>query len=329
MTQTTIQDEIKRLRKLKNDGSIDEHEYNALIEKTLHPKSDQKQLLNFQAMSPEEKRQKILLAILTLGVISILTGLGLIIGANWNAIPHTIKLGGALALFALSLMGVVYCQKNNHPNLKEVCLGAAFLLIAGNMAVIQQYQHISLTWNQGSAIWWGLSLPLLFFTKKIWLPTASVFLFIFGLWDYIYELIQVLNYMSICAVISAIVFASFLGGSKTKFIRNIAFTIGIFILILGDVQTEDLIGLISTIIFLICLAPLPKNAVGQVRFCNYLSIFIVWRIFLLFCDAYHNLMSIGLQLIVFGTILLIIAGGYYYFFNTIQNAFKRLTNHEK
>ena len=329
MEQTTIQNEINRLTKLKKEGALNEREYNALVEKTLHPKSDWRRLLNFQAMSPEEKRQKILLAMLSLGVISILTGLGLIIGANWSVIPYAVKLGGALALLAVSLMGVVYCRNNNHPNLVEVCLGAAFLLIAGNMAVIQQYMHTSLTWNQGSAIWWGLSLPLLFFTKKIWLPMASVFLFVFGVWNYLYELFEYLNYMAVCGVFCAIVYASFLGGGKVKLLRNAAFVAGIFILIAGDVRTDDIIGLISTVVFLVCLAPLPRNAVGQVRFCNYLSVFIVWRIFLLFCTAYHNLMSMGVQLIVFGTVLLAIAGGYYYFFNAIQNMFNRLINHEK
>lgn len=310
--------EMERLEALKEQGALNEQEYQSLIKKIFRP-----------GMSEQEKRQKILLGMLTLSVISILSGLGFIIGANWDVIPYSVKLGSALGLFLLSLMGVVYCHNNHYPNLKELCLSAAFLLIAGNMAIIQQYMQTQLTWHQGSMIWWALSVPLLFLTKKMWLPIASVLLFVFGMWEYLYEIIKYMNYMLIAGLLSVVVLVSFLGGAKARVIRYVAFMLGIFVLAAGDVQTGDFTGLISIVIFLVCLATISQNPERSVRFCHYLIVFIVCRIFLLFFVAYHNLMSIGLQLIVFGTILLILAGGYYYFFDVIQNKLKGLVHDKK
>ncbi len=328
--EASVQEEITRLNKLKKQGVLTDREYDLMLSKVLHPQSSTQRRFGFQTMTPEEKRRKILLMMLTLGMLSILTGLGLIIGANWALIPYPVKLGGALALLAGALYGAFYCDTNDHPNIKELFLSAAFLLIAGNMAVIQQYMQLSLTWNQGSLIWLALSVPLLFFTKKIWLPLASTALFVFGIWDVIEWIFEHMNYMAICGILAAIVFTSFImNGKKAKLVRGISLLLGLFILISGDIMTEDILGVISTIVLAVCLATAPKGAEGQVRFCHCLSIFIVWRIFLLFCTAYHNLMSMGIQLVVFGTALLVIAGAYYYFFDVIQGSFKRLVDHEE
>ena len=197
------------------------------------------------------------------------------------------------------------------------------------MAVIQQSFNFNLSWNEGSSIWFALSLPLVFMTKKKYLPICSLILFLFGVWEYLVDIFEYLNYMLISGLFAALVFLSFLlDGKVAKTLRTISFSIALLVLVLGDIDRVDIAGLISTIIFLLYIARLPKTEDGQVRFCNALFVLIAWRIFLLFCGAYHNLMSIGIQLVVFGTILLAVAGLYYYFFERIQQCIRRLVHHE-
>lgn len=323
----TIQEELDCLEKLKRNGALADDEYLMAVAK-LNQQQRHSVFSAFQAMSPAEKRQKIMFIITLLGISSILAGFGLMIGANWAVIPAIAKLGGALGLLALSFIGIFYCHTNNHANWKEVCLFISFFLIGGNMAVIQQTFNLAIEWEEGCAIWWLLSLPLLPITKRRYLPVCSVILFVLGTWDYLVQIIEHLNYLMISGLLSIIVFLSFLGGKKSSIVRNIAFCLAIFTLFAGDVGTESPAGIISTIIFLLFIAALPKTEDRAIRFCHYMFVFMAFRIFLLFCKAYHNLMSIGIQLVVFGTILLILAGVYYYFFDKIQSAFKRLVHHE-
>lgn len=321
--------DVEKLKTLKEKGALSDEEYLNALQKINKGKRQESGFIGqFKAMTPEEKRSKILFIICLLGVSSIIAGLGLMIGANWEVIPAIVKVSGALALFAISLMGVFYCHTHDKPNWKEVCLFFSFFLIGGNMAVIQQTYNLSISWNEGSAIWWGVSLPLLFLTKRKYLPFFSVILFVFGTWEYLKDIIEHLNYMMISGLLSIIVFLSFLGGKKTSIVRNIAFGLAMFVLFAGDIGNESFAGVVSGIIFLIALSGIPKTEEGQVRFCHYMFVFMVWRIFLLFCSAYHNLMSLGIQLVVFGGILLLTAGVYYYFFDKIQQGFQRLVHHE-
>ena len=258
-----------------------------------------------------------------------LAGLGLMIAANWFVIPPALRITGALAVLAVSLLGVFYCDTHEKPMWKEVCLFIAFFLIAGNMAVIQQVFNFNLTWNEGSTIWFALSLPLTILSRKKYLPVLSTLLFAFGVWEYALDIFKYLNYLLISGIFAIVVFMSFLlSGKKAAVVRNVTFGLGLLIMVLGDIHSEDIPGLISTLILVIFLARLPKTEEGQVKFCNDLFIFIAWRVFLLFCGAYHNLMRIGLQLVVFGGALLLIAGTYYYYWDKIQEKFRKLVHHE-
>lgn len=324
----TENNDLKNLQELKSKGALTDEEYFAAIGQLHKKETKQSFISHFNTLSPEEKRSKIMFIIILAGISCILAGVGLMIGANWSIIPNAVKLGGGLGLLALSLMGVFYTHSIGKNAWKEVLLFVSFFLIGGNMAIIQQSFNLAITWNEGCAIWWFLSLPLLFLTRLKFLPFCSVVLFVFGTWEYLSDLIRFLNYMMIAGILSIFVFLSFLGGKKVSLLRNIAFCLAIFTLFCGDIGADSVAGVISTVIFLIMLGTLPKSEDREVRFCHYMFIFMAFRVFLLFCGAYYNLMSIGIQLVFFGTLLLILTGGYYYFFNNIQNFFNKLVHHE-
>ena len=89
-----------------------------------------------------------------------------------------------------------------------------------------------------------------------------------------------------------------------------------------------MVGVITTTLFLILAFNTPKTEDGAVKYYNYLFLLVAWRIFLLFWNAYYNLTSIGILLIVFGSILLTGAGLYTYYFKQIQDIIRGFIKHE-
>lgn len=319
--------EIDTLNRLKEQGFLTDTEYLNQLERL--KKAERVQNNRPKKMTPEEKRQRILFSFVLLAVFCILSGLGLIVASNWLSIPPTIRVIGGFTLLGLSLLNTYVGLLKNKVFWKEIWIFISFFLIAGNMAVIQQAYGLSLTWAQGSLIWWCLSLPLMVITKNKVLHVSSAILLIFGAWEYIRLVIENLNYLLIAGILSVVILLTFLiDGKKAAVIRNAVLGLAFLTLFVGDIYTEAIVGFISTIVFFVSVLALPKTEEGQVRFCHYMFIFMAWRIFLLFCSAYHNLMSLGIQLVVFGTILLLTAGVYYYFFNRIQSVLQKLVHHE-
>ena len=276
----------------------------------------------------EAVKHKIVFSIALLGIFSIIAGLGLIIAANWAAIPAVLKVGGGLAFLAASLATTSYFQKNEKPLWAEAFLFVSFLLVGGNIALVQQSYHLSLSWQEGSMAWWALSLPLVFFTKYKLIPLCSVGLLGFSIWDIIWDM----NYMLVVGLLFVLMMLThFFNSSKAKFLRDLAFIAAIFFLYVGDISANSgvgIVGVITTTLFLIFALSTPKTEDGTVRYYNYLFLLVAWRIFLLFWNAYYNLTSIGILLIVFGTILLTGAGLYTYYFKQIQEFFRGFIKHE-
>lgn len=273
-------------------------------------------------------RRRIIFSIALLGIFSILAGLGLIIAANWAVIPAVLKVGGGLSFLAASLVATNYFQKNEKPLWMEAFLFISFLLVGGNIALVQQSYHLSLSWQEGSMAWWALSLPLVFFTKYKLIPLCSVGLLGFSIWDIVWDM----NYMLVVGLLFVLMMLThFFNGSKAKFLRDLAFIAAIFFLYVGDISSNSgagIAGVITTTLFLIFALNTPKTEDGTVRYYNYIFLLVAWRIFLLFWTAYYNLNSIGILLIVFGTILLTGAGLYTYYFKQIQEFIRGFIRHE-
>ena len=274
-------------------------------------------------------RQRIMFSVVLLGIFSILSGLGLIIAANWAVIPAFVKTTGGLMALAASLVGTSYFQRNGKVLWAEALLFVAFLLVGGNIALIQQSYHLSLSWEAGSLLWWGLSLPLVILSHNKLLPVCSIGLLGFSVWDVIWNM----HYMLVVGLMFVLMMSTYVSQSKmAKFLRGLFFTIAIVFLYVGDIDSSDgagFVGFITTTAFLIIIANAPKNEIGKIRYYNCLFIFVAWRIFLLFWNAYYNLTSIGVLLICFGSILLLGVGLYTYYFKQIQDMIKGLIRHEQ
>lgn len=316
---TTQQDLIR----MKKKGILTEREYSMAMKKITSKKNTKAEEPDF-----EKIKKRILFSIVLLGIFSILAGLGLIIAANWALIPAILKVGGGLAFLVASLVTTTYFQRNEKPLWMEAFLFISFLLVGGNIALVQQSYHLSLSWQEGSMAWWGLSLPLTFFTKYKLLPLCSVGLFGFSIWDIIWDM----NYMAVVGILFVIMMIThFFAGLKAKFVRDMAFIAAIFFLYVGDISVNSgagIAGVITTTLFLIFALNTPKTEDGTVKYYNYLFLFAAWRIFMLFWGAYFNLTRIGLSLIVFGTILLTGAGLYTYYYKQIQDFIRGFIKHE-
>ena len=316
---TTEQDLIR----MKQKGVLTNDEYLKVLDKL----RAQKRKNSFFG-DPELTRKRIIFSIALLGIFSVLAGLGLIIAANWAIIPAIVKVGGGLACLVTSLVITSYFKKNNKPLWMEAFLFISFLLVGGNIALVQQSYHLSLSWQEGSMAWWALSFPLVFFTKYKLIPLCSVGLLCFSIWDIIWDM----NYMLVAGLMFVLMMLThFFNGSLAKLIRDIAFFAAIFCLYVGDIIANSgagVVGVITTTLFLIFALNTPKTEDGAVKYYNYIFLLVAWRIFLLFWNAYYNLTSIGILLIVFGTILLTGAGLYTYYFKQIQEFIRRLIKHE-
>lgn len=313
----------KELIKMKEKGALTNEEYLTALAQ-LYAQERKKE----RTISPEKMRQYILFSVVLLGVFCILAGLGLIIAANWGAIPALLKVGSSLGLLVLSLSGASYFNNRERKNWAETFLFISFLLIGGNIALIQQIYHFAISMSEGSFLWWALSLPLVFITKSRLIPLCSVGLFGFSIWDYIWKV----HYMVWVAwLFLFMLLTHFFTGKVSTFLRHLALVLALFFLYSGDILShsgEGIIGVITTTAFLIFATNVPRGEIGVIRYYNYLFIFVAWRICLLFWHASYNLAHVGIRLIVFGAILLVGVLLHYRYFDRIQQAIKRLVIHE-
>ncbi|MBP5534884.1 MAG: DUF2157 domain-containing protein [Alphaproteobacteria bacterium] len=328
------------LLRLRNEGLLSEEEYYDALDKldeeangkvrsprSYEPSGSVKRV----PMDPERIRKRIIFSVALLGIFSVLAGIGLIIAANWKfflGLPAIVKVSFGLGLLVISLITAFFFHQNKKKLWEEAFLFISFLLIGGNIALIQQSYHLSISLQKGSLIWWLLSLPLLFFTRYKLLPLCSIALLGFAVWDIIWEM----NYMLLAGMMFLIMMLThFFTGSKAKFIRQLAFILGMFCLYVGDIGLSNgrgVLGIITTTFFLIMMLSSPKTEDGAVRYYNYLFLLVAWRVFLLFCRAYYDLMNIGVALVVFGLILLAGAGFYTYYYKQIQDAIRGFIKHE-
>ena len=157
-----MNNEIDKLNKMRQNGVISDDEYLVLLSQK---QTEQRRNQNKPTLTPEQKKKHILYAIVFLGLFCILTGLGLMIAANWEMIPAFVKIAGGLVTLSGALIGAAYAGSRNNRLITEACLFVAFCLVGGNIALVQQVYHLQLSFAEGSLLWWVLTLPLLPFTR--------------------------------------------------------------------------------------------------------------------------------------------------------------------
>ncbi len=108
-----------------------------------------------------------------------LVGLGLIaeVAANWQDIPNSVKLGGALVLMALNSGLIWWCLQKEFNILKQVlCCIYAFLIMAV-IGLIGQVFQLRANVAGGCLLWCLISWPLFILTPRLlwlWLPLFLV-----------------------------------------------------------------------------------------------------------------------------------------------------------
>lgn len=256
------------------------------------------------------------IGLLFLGLFCVLAGFGLIIASNWEIIPGAIKIIGGLALLANGLFGVYWFKEKQKPLGVEVALFFSFLMIGANIALIQQVYHLAISFSNGALLWAVLSIPFLLLTKKRVLPIAWCALMLFGLYDVLIDLFDVVGYKGVAGFFFLTYLLSYLGEKDlAKMVRGASIVLMIIVVFLGDmgVFTDgfDPWGMLLTLILMGLLIQ-AKSENKPVRFFNLTLVYVAARIVLLFWMAYISLFKTGLVLIGFG-ILLIGIGALYYF----------------
>lgn len=322
-----MNNEIDKLNKMRQNGVISDDEYLVLLSQK---QTEQRHNQNKPTLTPEQKKKHILYAIVFLGLFCILTGLGLMIAANWEMIPAFVKIAGGLVTLSGALIGAAYAGSRNNRLMTEACLFVAFCLVGGNIALVQQVYHLQLSFAEGSLLWWVLTLPLLPFTRLKILMMASVALLGFGVWDYLTDL----YYMSLVGVLFVLMLLTLcFSQEKVSWIRHLLFWCMVVILYIGDIHSGAILtvlGPLTTTGYLIVLSQAStKTEEGQVRFWHYTFLFAAYRILLLFWTVSHDMMTIGLKLVVFGTVLLLGGGLYYASLEKVKAFVRRLVVHEK
>ena len=271
----------------------------------------------------KNRKEYVVFCFVLLGVLSLLAGVGLIIAAHWAVIPAFVRIIGGLSVLGLALGVTGHLKLKGWVKCSEVALFVSYLLIGGNIALIQQTYNLAISWRDGCLIWSALGFPLAILAKFSLVRWCTVVLLGLGLWSYIPDL----NHL----IIAGILFFCFMGtlpmtDAYWERVRNILFWSMWAVLFLGDLANEQAFATILDIgLFIFTLARL--SAGRHLLVYNVLFIYAGLRIVMLFWEA-HNLNDMGIRLIVCGSILLTLGGLYYKFFDKLQVILRKWIQHE-
>ena len=110
---------------------------------------------------------------------SFLIGLGIVaeIAFNWELIPDSVKLGGALLAMFANAVAIVWTIKADKKILKQVLACVYAFLIMGVIGIIGQVFQLKSDFARGCLAWSAVSWPLFLVAPRLlwlWLPLAIV-----------------------------------------------------------------------------------------------------------------------------------------------------------
>jgi uncharacterized membrane protein len=122
------------------------------------PEQQRAILVHFQL---DRERSKLLVILLTLGALLVSAGIILLIAANWDAIPHLVKLGvGASLLVLMHVLGYVYGRGQRGIALAETFHLIGSGLFLANIALVGQVYHSSAPVSHALLLWLAGIAPL-------------------------------------------------------------------------------------------------------------------------------------------------------------------------
>ena len=271
----------------------------------------------------KNKKEYVVFCLMMLGVLSLLAGVGLIIAAHWASIPGFVRVLGGLAVLGVSLGITGRLRLTGWAKCSELALFVSYLLIGGNIALIQQTYNLAISWRDGCLIWAALGFPLAIMAAFPLVRWCTVVLVGLGLWSYLPDIDHI--------VVAAILFLCFVGtlpltDTYWDRIRSILFFSMWGVLLIGDLIHDQELGVVlDGFVFLLSMISLGNKK--QLLFYNLLFVYAGIRVVMLFWHA-HNLNDVGIRLIVCGAILLLLSGLYYKFFDKLQDVLRKWIKHE-
>lgn len=108
-----------------------------------------------------------------------LIGLGIIalVAANWEQIPNTVKLGGAVVLMIVNAAAVILSMKFKKNILKQVLCGVFAALIMAVIGLIGQIFQLSSDVSGACLLWAACAWPLFLITPRLlwlWIPLLFI-----------------------------------------------------------------------------------------------------------------------------------------------------------
>lgn len=103
------------------------------------------------------------------GIAGLFIGLGiiLIISANWDDIPASVKLFGNFAIWAVVLYHTYQSVINKKSKVSEILLVVSFLFVGATIGLIGQIFNLSGGWQSFAMAWSLLGLPYVFFSRLL------------------------------------------------------------------------------------------------------------------------------------------------------------------
>lgn len=127
---------------------------------------------------------------ISFALAGLLIGLGicLVVGANWDKLPITLRLFGVFAVFAGFIYGLCRTYQLDKPKLREFFLVVCFLMIGATIGIVGQTFNLDGGWENFAIGWSVLAIPYVFCSRSRILNGVWLILFLSGLqWELFFE----------------------------------------------------------------------------------------------------------------------------------------------
>ena len=250
------------------------------------------------------------------------SGFILLIGANWDAIPPSIKLLGNFAIYAGILYITFQSIIKKEKNIQELFLTLSFLMVAATIGLIGQIFNLSGGWQSFSISWALLGIPFILLSRMLPLNIIWLILLFAGIdfddiFTWLFREEKLLNLVLTTSALALISYAGqkmYEGINKIiilpKALAKLSLLAMYLITIIGGIILGFNTFAASIFIFVflgirMAIAFINKNPLS---FRNNTLLFELF-IFYLFVSRYGNLFASGIGFIFAGLLLLLLIYG--------------------
>ena len=107
-------------------------------------------------------------------------GIVLLIGANWDYIPASLKISGNFTIWLGILYGAYWSITHKKENIREMFLTLSFLMVGATIGLIGQIFNLSGGWESFAFAWALLGIPYIILSRLVALNTMWIILLLTG-----------------------------------------------------------------------------------------------------------------------------------------------------